>query len=115
MSDKLDLFLIEDDDDVAFLMRKSLEKAGHRVTRCRTAADALIVLGQSPFDLALLDQRLPDMEGIDLLEALAQENISVPVLMVTGFGDEELASRVLRPGALAYIAKGESLTFLVDL
>src|SRR5438477_9237482 len=105
MSDKLDLFLIEDDDDVAFLMRKSLERAGHHVSRCRTAADALIVLGQSPFDLALLDQRLPDMAGLDLLHTLAREGISVPVLMVTGFGDEHLATRVLRAGALDYIVK----------
>ncbi|MBI1916354.1 MAG: response regulator [Planctomycetes bacterium] len=111
----LDLFLVEDDDDIALLMRRCLERAGHRVTRCRTAAEALIVLGQCPFDLALLDQRLPDMEGIDLLEVLAQENISVPILMVTAHGDEELASRVLRAGALDYVAKDRSLTFLADL
>src|SRR6185369_3339164 len=115
MSDKLDLFLIEDDDDVAFLMRESLEKAGHRVTRCRTAADALIVLGQSTFDLALLDQVLPDMSGVDLLGTLARENIIVPILMVTGQGDQDLAARVLRAGALDYVVKDQSLAFLADL
>ncbi len=115
MKDKLDLFLIEDDDDVALLMRKCLERAGHRVTRCRTAADALIVLGQTTFDLALLDQKLPDMAGIDLLYALHRENITVPILMVTGFGDEDLAARVLRAGALDYVVKDQSLGFLVDL
>lgn len=115
MADKLDLFLIEDDDDVAFLMRKSLEKAGHRVTRCRTAADALIVLGQSTFDLALLDQVLPDLAGVDLLHELARENISVPILMVTGAGDEDLAARVLKAGALDYIVKDQALLFLAEL
>jgi ActR/RegA family two-component response regulator len=44
MNEKLELFLIEDDDDIALLMRRALERAGHRVTRCRTAAYALIVL-----------------------------------------------------------------------
>ena len=115
MTGKLNLFLIEDDDDVAFLMRKSLEKAGHRITRCRTGADALIVLGQSTFDLALLDQKLPDMAGVDLLSSLARENIAVPILMVTGYGDEELASRVLKAGALDYVVKDHSLGFLLDL
>jgi PAS domain S-box-containing protein len=113
--DQLDLFLIEDDDDVALLMRRCLERAGHRVTCCRTAADALIVLGQSPFDLAVLDQKLPDMEGIELLQRLARENISVPILMVTGYGDQELAARVLRAGALDYIPKDKALAFLADL
>jgi PAS domain S-box-containing protein len=117
VTDTLNLFLIEDDDDMALLMRRCLERAGHRVKRCRTAADALIVLGQETFDLALLDDRLPDMRGIDLLGVLTHENISVPVLMVTGQGDEELAARVLRAGALDYVKKSEggALTYLVDL
>ena len=46
-------------DDIALLIRKKLQKFDHHVTRCRYAADALIVLGQSTFDLVLLDQLLP--------------------------------------------------------
>src|SRR5262249_39334396 len=69
----------------------------------------------SAFDLALLDQGLPDMAGVDLLHSLARENVGVPVLMVTGVGDEDLASRVLRAGALDYVVKDESMSFLVDL
>jgi len=41
MMQMLRLFLVEDDDNIALLMRRSLERAGHQVTRCRTAADAL--------------------------------------------------------------------------
>jgi PAS domain S-box-containing protein len=115
MMDPLRLFLIEDDDDIALFVRTSLEQAGHHVTRCHTAADALIVLGHSSFDLVLLDQRLPDMAGIDLLHSLAREGISVPSLMVTAAGDEQLAARVLRAGALDYIVKDAALTFLADL
>jgi PAS domain S-box-containing protein len=115
MTDSLRLFLIEDDDDVALLIRKGLERSGHQVARCRTAADALIVLGQVSFDLVLLDQRLPDMSGVDLLQTLAREGIAVPVLMVTGYGDEQLATRVLRAGALDYIVKDPKLSFLSEL
>jgi PAS domain S-box-containing protein len=115
MTDPLRLFLIEDDDDIALLIRKSLERVDHQVTRCRTAADALIVLGHTPFDLVLLDQRLPDLSGLELLTTLGREGISVPVLMVTGYGDEQLATRVLRAGALDYIVKDPALTFLGEL
>jgi HAD superfamily hydrolase (TIGR01509 family) len=115
MIEPLRLFLIEDDDDIALLVRKGLEQAGHHVTRCRTAADALIVLGHSSFDLVLLDQRLPDMAGIDLLHTLTREGISVPSLMVTAAGDEQLAARVLRAGALDYVVKDPALTFLAEL
>jgi len=115
MKDTLRLFLVEDDENIALLIRKSLERAGHQVTCCRTAADALIVLGHSAFDLVLLDNRLPDMAGLDLLQTLSREGITAPALMVTAYGDEQLATRVLRAGALDYVVKDPALTFLSDL
>lgn len=115
MAEQLRLFVVEDDDDFAYLMRKSLERAGHQVTLCRNAADALIVLSNTQFQLVLLDQRLPDMAGLDLLETLNREGITTPVLMVTGYGDEHLATQVLRAGALDYIVKDRALNFLTDL
>jgi PAS domain S-box-containing protein len=115
MTPALRLFLVEDDDDIGFLMRKSLERAGHHVTVCHSGTDALLVLHNLRFDLVLLDQRLPDISGIELLQTLNREGISTPVLMVTGFGHEELASQVLRAGALDYIVKDRALTFLADL
>jgi PAS domain S-box-containing protein len=115
MTDPLRLFLIEDNEDHALLIRRTLERAGHHVTHCRTAADALIVLGQNTFDLVLLDRELLDMDGLDLLHALAREGVAVPVLVVTGKGDEGFATRALRAGALDYLVKDPALTFLVDL
>jgi PAS domain S-box-containing protein len=115
VSDALRLFLVEDDDDIALLVRKHLERAGHEVIRCRSAAAALTVLGHQAFDLVLLDQKLPDMPGIDLLQALAREGIVAPALMVTGYGDEQLAAQVLRAGALDYVVKDPALTFLDEL
>src|SRR6516225_10867575 len=115
MFEPLNLFLVEDDDDFSYLMRKSLERAGHQVTVCRTAADALIVLGHTAFNLVVLDQRLPDMAGLELLQTLNREGITTPVLMVTGYGDEHLATQVLRAGALDYVVKDRALTFLSEL
>jgi len=114
-TESLRLFVVEDDDDIALLVRKSLERAGHHVTRCRTGADALTVLGHTTFDLVLLDQKLPDLSGAELLQALARENILVPALMVTAHGDEHLATQVLRAGALDYVVKDRALTFLAEL
>jgi PAS domain S-box-containing protein len=114
-NEPLRLFLVEDDDNVAFVMRKSLERFGHEVTTCRTGADALIVLSHSTFNLVLLDNQLPDMSGLELLDHLNRERITTPVMMVTGTGGEHLAANVLRAGAIDYIAKGEALTFLADL
>lgn len=53
----------------------------------------------------LLDQRLPDMDGLEVLKILAQENITTPLVLVTGVGDSELASQALRLGADDYLPK----------
>jgi PAS domain S-box-containing protein len=115
MPDRLKLFLVEDDDAIARAIGQSLEGAGHEVSRCRTAADALIVLGHRTFDLVLLDQRLPDMAGLDLLDALVREGISTPAVMVTASGDEELAIRVVHAGGLDYVVKDAALAYLNEL
>jgi two-component system cell cycle sensor histidine kinase/response regulator CckA len=114
-TESLRLFLVEDNEDIALLMRRCLERAGHEVVCCRTAADALIVLGHSTFHLVLLDHILPDRSGLDLLQDMKREGIVTPVLVVTAYGDEQLATQVLRSGALDYIAKDQALTFLAEL
>lgn len=115
MSDSLRLFLVEDDDDIALLITKALENAGHPVTRCRTGRDALTALRTQTFDLMLLDHYLQDMSGMDLLQAMGKEGIGTPALMVTAYGDEQLATRVLQNGALDYVVKDPALSFLTDL
>lgn len=115
MSDVLRLFLIEDDEDVAQLIRKRLERAGHRVVGCRTGADALILLAQTTFDLVILDHLLPDMRGDELLDRLNRDGVAVSVLIITGYGDEQLATRLLHAGALDYVVKDPALLFLADL
>jgi PAS domain S-box-containing protein len=115
MAEALRLFLVEDDDDMALVMRRYLERAGHVVTVCHTAPDALIVLGHNEFDLVLLDLLLQHMSGLDLLEAMHREGITTPVLIVTGKGDERTVAKVLRAGAVDYLPKGDGLAFLNEL
>jgi PAS domain S-box-containing protein len=115
MSDRFRLFVIEDREDIALLIRHVLERASHEVVCCRSAADALIVLSQTSFDLVILDYLLEDINGVELLQRLQQESILVPVLMITAHGDEQLATRVLQAGALDYVVKDGALQFLQDL
>ncbi len=115
MSEAYQIFIVEDDDDVAFLMSKSLQRAGHQAQVCHSGHDALFVLRNQTFDVILLDHRLPDMTGLELLPQVFAEGVSAPVLMVTGFGDEELVAQVMRAGAADYLVKDPALKFLADL
>src|SRR5947208_6310002 len=115
MSEPLRLFLVEDDDDLAFITRLCLERAGHEVTVCHSGTDALIVLGQVPYDLVVLDYFLEDMKGSELLHRLRQDGIRTPVLMITAYGDQQLAAQVLRDGALDYVVRDQSSAYLTEL
>ena len=115
MAESLRLFLVEDNDDLAFVTRLCLERAGHQVTVCHSGTDALIVLGQMAYDLVVLDYFLGDMKGSELLQRLRQDGIRTPVLMITGKGDEQLAAQVLREGALDYVVRDESSDCLDEL
>jgi DNA-binding response OmpR family regulator len=111
----LRLLLVEDDPDIALLMRRSLERAGHQVTWCATAGATLLVLGHSRFDLISLDQFLPDMRGLELLHALRHEGVNTPVIMATAYADESLVSQAIRAGALDFVIQDGGLSFLNEL
>jgi signal transduction histidine kinase len=78
-----------------------------------TGAQCLTRLVQRHYDVLLLDNHLPDMEGIEVLKEVAQKNVSLPVVMVTGVGDETLVIQALRLGASDYVPKqGDYVTTL---
>lgn len=73
-------------------------------------------LPQGEFDLLLLDYRLPDLDGLDVLKTLIHNGCQLPVVVVTGMGDEELVVRALRLGAVNYVPKQSNyLETLPDL
>jgi len=115
MSQALRLFLIENEELAANQICQVLEHSGQQVAHCRTAADALTVLGHTSFDLVLFDQNMPDITGLDFLEALAREGIAVPTLILAVGGDDRLAPRVLQAGAIDYVVRDSEGRFLDEL
>jgi YesN/AraC family two-component response regulator len=94
------------DDDAG--VREALETAlssRYRVQTAATASDALDALAASQFDLILLDYRLPDLLGTSVLHAIKRFFPSTLVILMTGFGTEDIAVQALRGGARDYIRK----------
>lgn len=101
------VILVEDHDDLAELITRSLHaRAGIPIaTRARTHAEAERALLEERFDVALLDYRLPDGHGLDLLAKLRARHPETPVLFLTAHGSEEVALQALGLGASDYMQK----------
>ena len=118
MSSAIRVLYAEDDAHDADLTRAHfLEHApDFELEVVETGQACLDRLTQNGRDLLLLDHHLPDMEGLDVLKALLHARAQVPVVLVTGVGDETLVVKALRLGAASYVPKlGNYLEALPDL
>lgn len=103
----IQVLLVEDDRDQAELVRRSLERQ-HPPFGVRVVGDGaacLELLEREPCSVVLLDYRLPRMNGLEVLEKIRERGISLPVIMVTGQGDERVAVEAVKAGALDYVIK----------
>jgi CheY-like chemotaxis protein len=106
MSTSLGRVLVVDDESrVAAMLEETLRYLGYEVEVAPTGEDALRALPAFRPDVILLDISLPSMSGETVLERLRVTHPLLPVIMVTGNADLEVAQRTLDQGAFDYIAK----------
>lgn len=98
-----DILLLEDDISLSTGLIYALEKEGYRVTHCRTIADAVEKTAAQHFDLALLDQQLPDGLGREIAAKLKPYH--TPIIYLTVVDDEDEIVRSLDDGAADYVTK----------
>lgn len=117
------VLLIEDNVVQVHLLRHMLEanKTPHgnsfaqkfSVTHAGTLADGLAKLSEGDVDLILLDLSLPDAHGLETLELVREQERDVPVVILTGMNDEELAVTAMQAGAQDYLVKDQINTQLL--
>lgn len=98
------ILIVEDEREVRDGLLELLRDEGYETAGVATLADARLHLSRSPFDLVLLDLRLPDGSGLDLLAELSVPD-APPVIVVTAFPEVQTAVRALKLGAQDYINK----------
>ena len=64
-----------------------LEELGYRITTCCSADDALEQVGSNSFDLVVTDYKMPKMNGVELIKRLRKQELSIPVILLSGFAD----------------------------
>ena len=98
--------LVADDDPVARdLLAEVLAREGYRVRAAAGGKECIALARAEPFDLALIDLRMPDVDGLQVLSALQALQPPVPVLILTAFATMDTAIAAIRAGAHDYLSK----------
>lgn len=105
MSEKNCILIVDDDEGVHKSLTLILKKKGYLVESAATGKEALAIAQGMPVSLTLLDVKLPDIMGTQLLALLKQTNPDMSVIMITGFASVENAVQSLSAGASGYIIK----------
>lgn len=109
------VLIVDDEEDILELLELTLLKMGLEVERAGTVKDAIRKVGDGAFDLCLTDMRLPDGNGLELLNYIAANDRDLPVAVITAHGNTENAVAALKAGAFDYLAKPVSLEQLRTL
>lgn len=109
------VLIVDDDQSVIRTFSKILQKAGYVVVTAETGKEAMDKVSECSFDVALIDFRLPDMDGIDLLKKMQNKVTNAVKLMITGLPSLDLGSKALDLGIEAYIVKPVKPNELLDL
>jgi len=99
------LLIIDDEPEVADVLRDFFEEQGYAVTSALNGRDALVLASLSRPDAVILDIRMPERGGPEVLGDLLALDDSITVVMLSGTDDEELARELLKAGAFDYVRK----------
>jgi len=113
MSDAIKLLLVDDEFGFVDVLRKRLTKRNMAVTVAYSGTEAIQRLRKQDFDVAVLDLKLEDMDGIEILRIFKKLVPDMPVIMLTGHGSEQAAREGIACGAFDYLTKPSDLEDLV--
>lgn len=108
MDDSLALLIIDDDEVDRMAVHRVLDKTELTFSLAEaTSAEVALELTLDQFDCILLDYRLPDQDGLALVKRLRDTGSKVPLIVLTGHGDEQIAVELMKAGASDYLSKSK--------
>ena len=99
------ILLVDDEANVRTVFSDILKKESYLVKEAKDGPEAIKAIDEETFDLALVDLRMPRMDGIEVLENIKKRKPEIPVIVYTGYGSITSAVEAMRKGAFDYLNK----------
>lgn len=108
------ILIVDDEPDIAVILKLHLEDSGYCTDWAGDGNAAWTMLNNSTYSLALMDIRMPGMNGVELLNKISGAGLDTAVLMMTAHGSEDLAVECMKAGAFDYFSKPFSLDDMIQ-
>lgn len=108
------LLLVDDEEGYVSILAKRLMKRNFDVKTALSGAEGVRILRTGSFDLAVIDLKMEDMDGIEVLKAFKAMEPEMPVIILTGHGSETAAREGIQFGAFDYLIKPCDLSELIE-
>ena len=102
---KKKILVVDDEPNVRMTYRMTLETDGFEIHEAQSGLQALEQFMSQRFDLALLDMRMPEMDGLQLLETVRDRDVMAPVVIITAYADVPNAVKAMKLGAIDFLQK----------
>ncbi|MHB8111250.1 MAG: sigma-54-dependent transcriptional regulator [Syntrophorhabdaceae bacterium] len=109
------MLIVDDEEQLVDAFKKKLSRDGFSVSAAFTARDTLAMLKKHSFDVCVLDIRLPDMDGVELLKLVKKNEPDLEIIMLTGHASIDTAIQSMKLGAYDYLSKPCKLTELSNV
>lgn len=103
--DRIRLLFVDDEKDFVNVIAKRLSKRNFEVTKAFSGPEALRAIRKTDFDIAIIDLKMEEMDGIEVLKILGKMAPELPVIILTGHGSEAASEEASHYGAVEYLAK----------
>jgi DNA-binding NtrC family response regulator len=113
-TDRIKLLLVDDEVGFVEVVSRRMTKRNIDVTKAFNGTEAIQALRRQDFDVAVLDLKMEDMDGIEVLKIFKKMDPKMPVIILTGHGSERAAKEGLAHGALDYLTKPYNLEGLIE-
>jgi two-component system NtrC family response regulator len=101
----LSILVIDDESVICDACRLVLGEKGHEIDHCLTGRTGLLAIERGTYDLILLDMKLPDIDGMEILKAVRENTPAPSVIVMTGYSTMANALQAMKLGAIDYLSK----------
>ncbi|MGH2456722.1 MAG: sigma-54-dependent transcriptional regulator [Candidatus Limnocylindria bacterium] len=105
MAESRSVLVVDDDAQIRSLLADLLKSNGYQIRQAKTGAEAIASVGKQRPDLVMMDVKLPDQDGLDLLRNIKRERPELEVIVMTAYGGSSSAIKAMEHGAYDYVTK----------